>query len=91
TIVAMHHPPIPSVLDLAVSVELHDQAPLAGIWGPDAAAALHRGNRVPALRAIEQLRGHLSALPPVAVLADLFMLGHPVQRAELERALPSLG
>lgn len=31
TILAMHHPPIPSVLDLAVSVELRDQAELAAV------------------------------------------------------------
>lgn len=31
TILAMHHPPIPSVLDLAVSVELRDQARLAAV------------------------------------------------------------
>lgn len=31
TILAMHHPPIPSVLDLAVAVELRDQAPLAEV------------------------------------------------------------
>lgn len=31
TILAMHHPPIPSVLDLAVSVELRDQQPLAQV------------------------------------------------------------
>ena len=31
TILAMHHPPIPSVLDLAVSVELRDQGPLAEV------------------------------------------------------------
>ncbi len=31
TLLAMHHPPVPSVLDLAVSVELHDQAPLAEV------------------------------------------------------------
>ncbi len=31
TILAMHHPPVPSVLDLAVSVELHDQARLARV------------------------------------------------------------
>ncbi|EFV11871.1 phosphodiesterase [Segniliparus rugosus] len=33
TILAMHHPPVPSVLDLAVSVELRDQAPLAQVLG----------------------------------------------------------
>ena len=31
TILALHHPPVPSVLDLAVSVELHDQGPLAEV------------------------------------------------------------
>jgi Icc protein len=31
TILAMHHPPVPSVLDLAVSVELRDQAKLAEV------------------------------------------------------------
>jgi 3',5'-cyclic AMP phosphodiesterase CpdA len=31
TILAMHHPPVPSVLDLAVSVELRDQMDLAEV------------------------------------------------------------
>ncbi len=31
TILAMHHPPVPSMLDLAVSVELRDQAGLARV------------------------------------------------------------
>nr|WP_244962629.1 phosphodiesterase [Cryobacterium roopkundense] len=31
TILAMHHPPVPSVLDLAVSVELRNQHPLAEV------------------------------------------------------------
>jgi 3',5'-cyclic AMP phosphodiesterase CpdA len=31
TILAMHHPPVPSVQDLAVLVELRDQAPLAQV------------------------------------------------------------
>jgi 3',5'-cyclic AMP phosphodiesterase CpdA len=31
TILALHHPPVPSVLDLAVSVELRDQAALAEV------------------------------------------------------------
>jgi 3',5'-cyclic-AMP phosphodiesterase len=36
TILAMHHPPLPSVLDLAVSVELRDQGGLAEVlWGSD--------------------------------------------------------
>ena len=41
TILAMHHPPIPSVLDLAVSVELRDQSRLAEVlMGSDVRAIL---------------------------------------------------
>jgi Icc protein len=41
TILAMHHPPIPSVLDLAVSVELRDQSRLAQVlMGSDVRAIL---------------------------------------------------
>ncbi|WP_346986677.1 phosphodiesterase [Agrococcus sp. ARC_14] len=41
TILAMHHPPVPSVLDLAVSVELRDQASLAeALVGTDVRAIL---------------------------------------------------
>jgi len=41
TILVMHHPPIPSVLDLATSVELRDQAPLAAVLqGSDVRAIL---------------------------------------------------
>ncbi|UOW01794.1 phosphodiesterase [Agrococcus sp. SCSIO52902] len=41
TILAMHHPPVPSVLDLAVSVELRDQANLAEVLaGSDVRAIL---------------------------------------------------
>lgn len=41
TILAMHHPPIPSVLDLAITVELRDQAPLGRVLrGTDVRAIL---------------------------------------------------
>lgn len=41
TIMALHHPPIPSVLDLAVTVELRDQAPLGRVLqGTDVRAIL---------------------------------------------------
>lgn len=41
TILAMHHPPVPSVLDLAVSVELREQASLAEVLaGSDVRAIL---------------------------------------------------
>jgi 3',5'-cyclic-AMP phosphodiesterase len=41
TLLALHHPPIPSVLDLAVTVELRDQAPLGRVLkGTDVRAIL---------------------------------------------------
>lgn len=41
TILAMHHPPVPSVLDLAVTVELRDQSRLAAVLrGSDVRAIL---------------------------------------------------
>lgn len=41
TILALHHPPIPSVLDMAVTVELRDQAPLGRVLkGSDVRAIL---------------------------------------------------
>ena len=55
------------------------------LWGTDAAAALHRGYRAPAERA---LVGNTSAL---ATLARLFVLGRAVSAAEATEALPLLG
>lgn len=55
---------------------------LTELWGEDAAAALHRGQRVPALRALATVTS------PVAALARAFVLGLP---ADLTAALPSLG
>ncbi len=58
---------------------------LGELWGEDAAAALHRGHRVPALRAIDPAPSSL------ATLARVFVLGLPVAPAALADALPSLG
>ena len=58
---------------------------LADAWGPDAAAALHRGQRVPALRSLTNVDS------PIAVLARTFVLGIPSAPADLGTALPSLG
>ncbi|WP_255513531.1 methyltransferase [Homoserinibacter sp. GY 40078] len=58
---------------------------LTALWGAEADAALRRGNRVQASRAL----GGSSS--PAAVLARLFVLGHEVRDAELDRALPSVG
>ena len=57
---------------------------LTRLWGPDAAAALHRGHRVPALRA-------LTTRSPLATLARMFVLGLPADPADVSVALPSLG
>jgi methylase of polypeptide subunit release factors len=56
---------------------------LTSLWGADAAAALHRAQRVPAIRA-------LTTETPLATLARAFVLGLPVDLAALDRALPSL-
>ena len=60
---------------------------LGTLWGPDAAAALHRGQRVPALRALARIAGG----GPLGTLATLFVLGLPVSRDRVNGALPRLG
>jgi len=57
---------------------------LTDLWGPDAAAALHRGHRVPALRS-------LPSGTPLSTLATAFVLGLPVTATALDVALPTLG
>ena len=58
---------------------------LESLWGTEAGDALTRGHIVPAARALAD------DVRPAAVLAQLFVLGRPVDRHEAERALPSLG
>ncbi|RZS65612.1 methyltransferase family protein [Agromyces ramosus] len=65
-------------------------AALDALWGPDAAAALHRGERVPARRALARHTGH-GASGDLATLAELFVLGLPVPPSEAAHALPALG
>lgn len=57
---------------------------LDALWGVDAAAALHRGNRLPARRALARLEGG----GRLGALATLFVLGLP---ADVAVALPRLG
>ncbi|MES2170523.1 MAG: methyltransferase [Actinomycetota bacterium] len=57
---------------------------LTSLWGADAAAALHRGHRTPALR-------RLRASDPLSTLARAFVLGLPVDIRDLPVALPALG
>ncbi|WIE77239.1 methyltransferase [Curtobacterium sp. MCSS17_007] len=56
------------------------------LWGAEAAASLHRGSRVAALRALAARE-----TTPLTTLATLFVLGLPVDRADAERALPAAG
>ncbi len=68
---------------------------LTDLWGEDAAAALHRGQRVPALRALaaSSAPGARRSAPDsaLATLATAFVLGLPVTPAALTAALPTLG
>ncbi|MDP9027217.1 MAG: class I SAM-dependent methyltransferase [Actinomycetota bacterium] len=57
---------------------------LGALWGGEADAALERGNRLPALRALAGDTG------PRATLANLFMLGMPVAVSAAEDALPGI-
>jgi methylase of polypeptide subunit release factors len=59
---------------------------LTALWGPDAAAALHRGHRVPAFRALSA-----GSESPLRTLARLFVLGVPVAVESVSAALPTLG
>ena len=64
---------------------------LETLWGPDAAAALHRGERVPARRVLDARRAAHDPAAGLATLAELFVLGLPVPAAEAADALPALG
>ncbi|RDH95327.1 methyltransferase family protein [Curtobacterium sp. AG1037] len=56
------------------------------LWGAEAAASLHRGTRVAALRALAARE-----TSPLTTLATLFVLGLPVSRSDAERAFPIAG
>ncbi len=58
---------------------------LAEAWGQDAADALHRAQRVPALRALE------GSTEPIATLGRVFVLGLGASPGDIGRALPRLG
>ena len=60
---------------------------LAGLWGDQADGALHRGQRVPASRALAGPAG----ATPAGVLARVFVLGMPIAAEQLAGALPALG
>jgi len=61
-----------------------------GLWGETAEAALHRSNRVVAVRALDARERAVGA-EPVAALARLFILGLSVDVDAAAAALPALG
>lgn len=63
---------------------------LGELWGGVAAGALHRGNRIPAARALQARRQRAGATP-VEVLAELFVLGLPVSVDDARLAFATLG
>lgn len=63
---------------------------VTALWGADAAEALHRGQRVPASRALDA-EEHRRGASPLTTLARLFLLGQPVAADDLARAFPALG
>jgi methylase of polypeptide subunit release factors len=82
------------VADPAVTDALRQDLTAAGftvdridaLWGAEAAASLHRGTRVAALRALAA-----RDTTPLTTLATLFVLGLPVPRTEAEAAFPATG
>ncbi len=60
------------------------------LWGDAAASALHRGQRVPAERALAA-RQRAQGRSPIATLAELFVLGRAVAREDAAAALRSFG
>jgi hypothetical protein len=62
---------------------------LRQLWGGEADAALARGDRVPARRALDA--AGRNAQHPAGILARLFLLGQSVSDEQLTRALPTLG
>ncbi|MEA9987156.1 MULTISPECIES: DUF7059 domain-containing protein [Subtercola] len=64
---------------------------VSDLWGDEAASALHRGQRLPALRALHSRRAASTALSRAETLAALFVLNVPVSEVDADSALPQLG
>ncbi|MCU1477017.1 MAG: SAM-dependent methyltransferase [Subtercola sp.] len=61
------------------------------LWGEDAAAALFRGQRLPAIRALRRRREAGVPVSRAETLAALFVLSVTAEREHVEAALPNLG
>jgi methylase of polypeptide subunit release factors len=62
-----------------------------GAWGAAGGAALFRGERIAARRALESRTPGSEAERASDTLATLFILGYPQRRDDVEAALPTLG
>jgi methylase of polypeptide subunit release factors len=77
--------------DLASSDFTVERLTGSDAWGASAGAALFRGERVAARRALVRSASRVPSLRPAATLASLFILGLDQPLADVEAALPTLG
>ncbi|GAB2985093.1 DUF7059 domain-containing protein [Frigoribacterium salinisoli] len=77
--------------DLAASDFTVDRLSAPDAWGPAAGAALFRGERVAARRALERSAAGSEAARASGTLALLFVLGYPQPLGAVASALPTLG
>lgn len=64
---------------------------IEALWGEAAAEALHRGNRVPARRALSRARPEGPEQHALIALARLFLLADPIDDVDADAAFPELG
>jgi methylase of polypeptide subunit release factors len=77
--------------DLASSAFTVERLQGADAWGSHAGAALFRGERVAARRALARSAARDESVRPAATLALLFVLGYPQAADAVADALPTLG
>ncbi|ARC56092.1 Ribosomal RNA small subunit methyltransferase C [Frondihabitans sp. 762G35] len=88
----MRHDLIPLLRhDLGHSLFTVERLSGAGAWGRSGGAALFRGERVAARRALDDRVPRDERERASDTLAKLFILGYPQPLSEVERALPTLG
>jgi methylase of polypeptide subunit release factors len=83
--------PVPEQLAADLTAADFTVDALDRLWGAEAAAALFRGHRLPAVRALRTRAGGDGNPDALSTLATLFVLGLPVSARELGAALPSTG
>ncbi|WP_420362910.1 methyltransferase [Curtobacterium aetherium] len=79
-------PAVTSALAADLTVAGYTVEGVDALWGTEAAAALHRGVRVAALRALAT-----RTTTPLSTVATLFVLGLPVPSSDAATAFPTVG